>query len=62
LRREGWGDSVFGIADTPEEADKRIYKEALGIVKYLKVCYEKSDLTKFIDNTKKAKNIESKLG
>jgi hypothetical protein len=63
LRRDtsGESDQIFGIADTPKEADDRIYKEALKIAKKFKKVYGELGIIKFTNETKRAKNIESKI-
>jgi len=57
----GQKEKIFGIADTLEEAEKRIYNKALEIVKDVREAYSKEYSTEFTDETCGAKSIESKL-
>ena len=52
---------IFGIADNDVEADKRIYNEASKKAKKMIEFYKDRGEIKFINKTKHAKNIESKV-
>ena len=54
-------NKIFGIADTPEEANKRTYEKAIELADKFQKKYKREWDIEIIDQTKKPRNLESKV-